>query len=70
LVIIFILRSITTSSSQKDVQQLKQSEKPKEVPKIYHTVEGKLCKLDNIDKNGNTFYSVRILLKLMIRQNI
>lgn len=56
MVIIFILRSITTSSSQKDVQQLKQSEKPEEVPQ-YKTVNGKICKLDRIDENHNTFYS-------------
>ena len=57
MVIIFILRSITTSSSQKDVQQLKQSEKPK-VPQ-YKTVNGKICKLDRIDENHNTFYSCK-----------
>ena len=57
MVIIFILRSITTSSSQKDVQQLKQSEKP-EVPQ-YKTVNGKICKLDRIDENHNTFYSCK-----------
>jgi hypothetical protein len=50
------LNKSPAASSQKDVQQLKQSEKPTEIPK-YKTVNGKLCKLDNIDKNGNTFYS-------------